>query len=152
MAVGYVATRKYKNALCYTPNHTDTRKQTYVFQPESFTQGQLLIERKDQELFISIDESRVGSFRLLKRIACTTAPIHEVQVWCTRQESGNSTAQYLLKRVQWIGDEYFSQPPPPPPFWTWGMVKAILFWSAMLAGIAYVVQGVRSGKIPLYRT
>ena len=151
MAIGYVANRKYKSALCYTANHTDTNKQSYVFQPESFKKGKLLIERKGGELFISVDESEVGSYRLLKRVACTLAPVKEVQVWCTRQASGNTPAQYLLKRVQWIGDSYFSQPPPSPPLVTWQRVKTFLFWSALLAGVVYVVQGVRTGKIPLYR-
>ncbi len=151
LAVGYVATRKYKSALCYTADHTDSPKQSYEFQPEVFKKGKMLIERKGAELFISIDESDVGSYRLLKKVACTLAPIKAVHVWCTRQRSGNTPAQYLLKRVQWIGDSYFSQPPPRAPFVTWQRVRSLLFWSALLAGVAYVVQGVRSGKIPIHR-
>ncbi len=151
IAIGYVANRRYKSALCYAPNHTDSNKQSYEFQPESFKKGKLLIERKGGELFVSVDESDVGSYRLLKRVACTLAPVKEMQVWCTRQPTGNTPAQYLLKRVQWIGDSYFSQPPPRPPLITWQRVKSLLFWSVLLAAVVYVVQGVRSGKIPLYR-
>ena len=152
MAVGYVANKQFKGALCFTPNHTDSRKQTFEFQPLSITKGTLLIERKQDELFVSIDESGVGSFRLLKRAKCTPAAVKEIQVLCTRQESGNTPAEYLLKRVRWIGSSYFSQPPPSPPWVTWARIKFIFWLGVLAAGIAYVVQGVRSGKIPIHRS
>ncbi len=152
MAVGYVANKQFKGALCFTPNHTDSRKQTYEFQPLSSTQGTLLIERKQDELFVSLDESGVGSFRLLKRAKCTPAAVSEIQVLCTRQGSGNTPAEYLLKRVQWIGSSYFSQPPPSPPWVTWGRIKFVFWLGALTAGIVFVIQGVRSGKIPIHRS
>ncbi len=152
MAVGYVATRKMKGAICFASNHTESRKQEYEFEPFSFTKGTWQFERKDNELFVSIDESGVGSYRLVKRVQCTSAPLKEVQVWCTRQESGNTPAEYLLKRVQWVGDSYFDQPPAKPPFWTGERIVSICFWLTIVGGIVYVVQGVRSGKIPIRRT
>ena len=151
LALGYVANRKMNGAICFASNHTESRKQEYEFEPFSFTKGTWQFERKDNELFVSIDESGVGSYRLVKRVPCTAAPLKEVQVWCTRQESGNTPSEYLLKRVQWVGDSYFDQPPPKPPFWTGERILSICFWLTITGGVAYVVQGVRSGKIPIRR-
>lgn len=152
MAIAYVASKQFKSALGWTANHTDARKQNFEFQPLSIANGTLLVERKQDELFVSIDESGVGSFRLLKQVKCTPAAVKEIQVLCTRQPSGNTPAEYLLKRVRWVGDSYFHQAPPSPPWVTWARIKVAAWLAALAAGTFYVINGVRSGKIPIHRS
>lgn len=151
VAVGYAANENTPGAFCYSMNHTDAAEQNFQFEPMELTKGSWILERKNQQLILSIDESGIGSYRMLKRIPCPEFPVKEIQVLCTRQNSGNTPAEYLLKRIQWIGDDYFGRPHPKPPFFTFQRVRSIAFWLAILGGVIYVVQGVRSGKIPIRR-
>jgi hypothetical protein len=123
-------------------NHTDSRKQEYQTEPLSFSKGTWLIERKENELFVSINESG-ASFREIKRMPCTTAPLRELQVLCTRQESGNSPTEFLLKRVQFVGDQFFSQPPPKPPFWNAWKISVLGLLVVATGGGAFFLNRIR---------
>ena len=139
MAIGYVATKKMKNVFVSTMNHTNSQNQEFDLLPLTHTKGRWLVERQGNELIVARDESGF-SFRQINRMQCTTAPVRELQVLCTRQDSGNMPAEFLLKSIRFAGDQFFDQPRPAPPVFT---LDRLLRGGIFIVGIASTVFLVR---------
>jgi hypothetical protein len=134
MTVGYAATKKLKSALVWNANHTFGPKQEFATEPLVFKKGSWLVERKGNEIVVSVDETG-QTFRELKRIACDATPIARIQILCTRQDYGNSPAEFLFKQVMFAGDEYFASPAPQPPYWTLWRIAKYFAGTAMIVGL-----------------
>ena len=141
--VGIVRTnRGDRGILTYAGN--EPKANEIQVTPLSFTKGTLLFTRESDKLRISISES-VGStdgpanYREVMRATMGAEPLKEIRIVCQRQDGSKPTSEFIVKRLQFSGDEFYSQPAPKPPYWTAERVYSALFWLCVLVLIVFAV-------------
>lgn len=139
----------------------DTQPDGYQFVTSSFSKGTWLIKREGDEFKLSISDSmesrnlpessdssaegREGryfptNFREIKRVSVGTAPLRQIQIVCRRQDSAKPISEFLLKKIRFSGDQFYSQPLPAIPFWTAAKVYSILFWLSVITVVVYAIS------------
>ena len=71
-----------------------------------FKDGKLIIRRKGQT--ISFLVSMGGKEQLLQEIPSPMGDVQSLSVWCTRQDNGNSPAEFLLRTLTVESDGFYS--------------------------------------------
>lgn len=134
--VGIVrANRGDRGVLAYAGN--EPKANDIQLTPLSFTNGRLIFSRESDKLRLSISEL-VGTadvpadFREIMRTTMGAEPLKEIRIVCQRQDGSKPTTEFLVKRLQFSGDEVYSQPAPKPPYWTADRIYSALFWLCVL--------------------
>ena len=121
------------------------------FEDTSFKKGTWLFSRESESIQLSVSEatateSMQTSFREIRRANSGPEPLKEIRIVCLRQDSAKPASEFLLKRLQFAGDEFYSQPAPKPPFWTATRIYSALFWICILVVVGYPIYRARQIK------
>ncbi len=140
MAFGCVANQQFDRGYVIQINHPQGTPQERFAGPLNFEKGTWTIQRIGSKLTLSVGKDR-ESAEILKTVQGTSASLAGVHIWCTRQESGNSPAEYLLKRLRFESDSMFTYKVAPATFWNWWTLLAIVVSGNMVAFVAiYLLQ------------
>lgn len=145
MAFGCVANKQFDRGWVIQINHSGEVPQERFAGQFNFDKGTWTIQRVGSELTLSIGKD-LESLETIKKVKGTDASLAGVHVWCTRQESGNSPAEYLLRRVQFEADSLFAYKEAPSPFWNWWKLLAIVLGINIAAFVGIYFYGNRMRK------
>ncbi len=153
IAFGCMATMKQDRMYWINFLRGDGEKPVQQFLPSTFQAGAWKISREGNEIILSVQENqsmpnkskpgetvdaKPATMKELVRRPCTKATLQGIHVWGIRQESGNTEAEFLLKRLQLTADGFFSfKEAPRSSFWYWvlaGLVVATAVLGAVLLG------------------
>lgn len=136
-ALGITTSSKLKRGLVSTTKHSDLPNMEIQIEPSAFSKGTWIVERQQNELKLSISES-ANSFRVAKRILCPEAPLKEIQVWCTRQSSGNAPAEYIFERARFVDFSLVETKAISRPLISWQTLNRVAYYGYFLAAIGFV--------------
>ena len=145
MAFGCVANKQFDRGYVIQINHPEGTPQERFAGRLDFEKGTWTIQRIGSELTLSVGNDR-ESAEILKTVKGTNASLSGVHVWCTRQESGNSPAEYLLKRLRFESDSMFAYKEAPAAFGNWWTLFAIVVGGNLVAFIAIYLCQRRTPK------
>lgn len=136
-AIGLVSGPRMKRALGTAARHSEAPKLEMQLEPFSFTNGTWIIERQDKELRLSVGEAS-GSFRIVKRMPCPDAPLKEIQVWCSRYNSGNAPAEFLFKKVRFADTSLFVGRGPRRPWLSSVALSRLIYFGFMISACSLI--------------
>jgi hypothetical protein len=145
MAFGCVANQQFDRGWVIQINHTKDVPQERFAGQFNFEKGTWSIQRVGSELTLSIGKDS-ESLEVIKTVKGTDASLSGVHVWCTRQETGNSPAEYLLKRVQFEADSMFAFKEAPYSFWNWWTLIATVLGLNAIGLIIFFVRRLRERR------
>lgn len=139
ITIGYgVSQRNEKGFFWYaglTPKPNEIQKVA-----STVSSGELLLLRDTETIRLLFGQA-IGadgnaiSYREMASISGLKGPVKEFQVLCLKQDSSKPNLEFLVKRLYFLGDDFYSQPPKRPPFFTAGGVfKFSLWFFALTAG------------------
>jgi len=121
-----------------------------MFIPSTFKSGTWTVAREGEEIVLSVQENELsanevpggavpqkkGAFKEIARRPCTKATLQGIHVCCVRQESGNTEASFLLRRLRLNADSFFSfKDAPKRSYWGWSL--SVLAIASLIAGIVF---------------
>jgi hypothetical protein len=122
MALGCVATLQKDRMYWVNLQRGPGKPPDQSFFPADFKKGTWTVDRRGKEIILSVQEDK-GPAKEIARRPCTDASLQGIHVWSVRQESGNTEAEFLLKRVRLNADSFLSYKEPPTS-WSWGWIAA----------------------------
>jgi hypothetical protein len=145
MAFGCVANQQFDRGWVIQINHAKDVPQERFAGPFDFEKGTWSIQRVGSDLTLSIGKDS-QSLEVIKTVKGTDASLSGVHVWCTRQETGNSPAEYLLKRVQFEADSMFAFKEAPYSLWNWWTLFAVVLGLNAIGLIIFFVRRLRERR------
>jgi hypothetical protein len=97
-------------------------------------EGGLLLLKLGEDLN---NTSGLTSYREIARIGTIKSPVKEIQVLCLKQDSSKPSSVFLVKKIVFVGDEYYSQPPKRPPFFTIALLMKLTIWGLVISGSSW---------------
>lgn len=112
------------------------------FVPANLTAGELVLLKEGGLLLLKLGEdlnnaSGLTSYREIARIDTIKSPVKEIQVLCLKQDSSKPSSVFLVKKIVFVGDEYYSQPPKRPPFFTIALLMKLTIWGLVISGSSW---------------
>jgi len=153
MAFGCVATLQSDRMYWINLQRGAGKPPDQIFLPSDFKSGTWTVAREGSEIVLSVLENQIaasgaqdgavatkkGILREVARRPCTTATLQGIHVWSVRQESGNTEAEFLLRRLRLTADSFFSfKETPKTAYWVWVLTGIVVVSS--IAGIVVVVR------------
>ncbi|WP_149496716.1 hypothetical protein [Roseiconus lacunae] len=92
--------------------------------PVEFSEGQFRISRRNEIAIFSIVSE--GNEKELTRFECPTADLRYVAVWCTRQERGNTSGDYLFRNLSVTADNFFTYQDSRVSRWSWWQIIVVI--------------------------
>jgi hypothetical protein len=108
------------------------------FAPANLTSGEIVLLKEGGLLSLQLSESldysnNIKSYREIARIDTIKSPVKEIQVLNLKQDSSKPSSVFLVKKIVFVGDEYYSQPPKRPPFFTVALLVNLSIWGIVLS-------------------
>ncbi len=95
---------------------TKSAPQEFQIFADSIRDGSMIIERVGDEAIFSLNDK--NGLREVARLPCPSANLRGIDVWSTRQGSGNTSAKILLKRLTIEAGSFTASADAPISFWT----------------------------------
>lgn len=142
MSFGCIANKNHDKCCWIELRSSEGKPNKYFEAPTTYSSGAWIIERNQNQISLSLREKQ-GPETNIAKLACTPAKIKGVHLLCTRQASGNTSAEFLLKKITLSSSSFFAYAPPPPSLWRWSTV----IWVVVLANaIMYLVYWWRNAR------
>ncbi|MCU0718388.1 MAG: hypothetical protein MUC83_01695 [Pirellula sp.] len=108
------------------------------FAPANLTAGEMVLLKEGGLLLLQLREnlsklSDLKSYREIARIDTIKSPVKEIQFLCLKQDSSKPSSVFLVKKLVFLGDEYYSQPPKRPPFFTVALLVKLSVWGLVIS-------------------
>lgn len=131
MAFGCIANKRFPRCYWVQLTHGESKPADRFVRPCTFSKGSWIVERKGREVVLSVNDGS-GHIHVVTKLPCTEANLNGVQLWCTRQETGNAAAEFLLKKVSFSTDSMFAYAEPPRKAWgPWTMAMVVILVNAL---------------------
>ena len=129
VGIGLIANTQHAKCCFAETKSADGKTPKYFVEPTNFTEGTWIIKRRKNLFSLSVKPLNKSEVSMFEFVA-TGANLNGIQVWFTRQESGNTQAEFVLKKIRFRADNFFTYQAPPPAYWTW--------WKIMFGVLASV--------------